>query len=368
MRKPVIRLSVVLFFLGIFALVGLVVRGVLAGPPTTPRPKDLTIAARTAAPPVADDHLVLPTERGLVGGNGIVEPAERETRIGAAVTGLVQTIAVKEGDPVAKDQVLVELDSSVEEAQMKTAEADVNAAIANLERTARGQRMEDRRAVSSDADAAKARAELSADTLVRTQKLFAGGASTEDELDRARRNADADHASYLAAEARNASAMSGRREDVSSMQAALAAARGKLEEAKATLARRTVLAPYAGEVLQVKARVGEYYNPPTSEPLLVLGDTSKLRVRIDLDERDIAKAHLGAAAFATADAFPGVRFPGKVVEIGRRMGRKNVRTDDPTERIDTKILEVVFELAKPDGLVPGLRVVGYVDSGGAPAN
>jgi HlyD family secretion protein len=36
--------------------------------------------------------------------------------------------------------------------------------------------------------------------------------------------------------------------------------------------------------------------------------------------------------------------PGKVVEVARRMGRKNVRTDDPTERIDTKILEVVLEL------------------------
>ena len=43
------------------------------------------------------------------------------------------------------------------------------------------------------------------------------------------------------------------------------------------------------------------------------------------------------------------------------MGRKNVRTDDPTERIDTKILEVVLELDEREGLFPGLRVVGYVD-------
>ena len=44
------------------------------------------------------------------------------------------------------------------------------------------------------------------------------------------------------------------------------------------------------------------------------------------------------------------------------MGRKNVRSDDPTERIDTKILEVVLELDEKDGLVPGLRVVAYVST------
>jgi HlyD family secretion protein len=44
------------------------------------------------------------------------------------------------------------------------------------------------------------------------------------------------------------------------------------------------------------------------------------------------------------------------------MGRKNVRSDDPTERIDTKILEVVCELDAKDGLVPGLRVTNFVDT------
>jgi HlyD family secretion protein len=44
------------------------------------------------------------------------------------------------------------------------------------------------------------------------------------------------------------------------------------------------------------------------------------------------------------------------------MGRKNLRTDDPTERIDTKILEVLVELERADRLVPGLRVLGYIEA------
>ena len=42
------------------------------------------------------------------------------------------------------------------------------------------------------------------------------------------------------------------------------------------------------------------------------------------------------------------------------MGRKNVRTDEPTERIDTRILEVVVELETRDALIVGQRVMGCV--------
>jgi HlyD family secretion protein len=61
-----------------------------------------------------------------------------------------------------------------------------------------------------------------------------------------------------------------------------------------------------------------------------------------------------------ADAYPGKDFHGKVRELGRRMGRKNVRSDDPAERNDTKILEVVLALDDPRGLVVGQRVTCYV--------
>lgn len=44
------------------------------------------------------------------------------------------------------------------------------------------------------------------------------------------------------------------------------------------------------------------------------------------------------------------------------MSRKNVQTDDPTERIDTKILEVLLELDDSGSLVPGLRVTGYIQA------
>jgi multidrug resistance efflux pump len=233
---------------------------------------------------------------------------------------------------------------------------------AALEKSIRGARAVDKEAAASDASSAKARADQSAVQLQRIEKLSGTGAATPEELDRARLTAAAEAASARAAEARARGVDEGfRSEDIATARAQVEAAEGKLEQARAALERRYVRAPFAGEILQVKSRIGEYYTPGTSEPLMVLGDTSKLRVRMDVDERDIGRVRTGAKGFATADSFPGKHFAGKVVEIGRRMGRKNIRTDDPVERIDTKVLEVVLELEQASGLVPGLRVSSFIE-------
>jgi multidrug resistance efflux pump len=216
-------------------------------------------------------------------------------------------------------------------------------------------------AIVADTEGARARAALSRDALERTEKLAKGGASTPDELDRARRQADSDQRALESSEAKKRAALAGSRsEDILQTRARVLASAARRDQAKAQLEQRTIRAPISGEILQLKFRAGEYYTPG-GDPLAVMGDTRILRVRMDVDERDIARVALGANAFATSSAFPGRRFPGKVVEIGKRMGRKNVRTDDPTERIDTKILEVVFQLDVPKGLLPGLRVTGYIE-------
>ncbi|HVY48185.1 MAG TPA: HlyD family efflux transporter periplasmic adaptor subunit [Minicystis sp.] len=359
-----IKWSTVLFGVMVALLLGLTVRNLAAGPSYDVRDKDKALARRDARSTDGKVDVKEPLVTGdVVGGNGIIEPRERETRVAAPTAGLVSAIRVDEGDHVKKGDVLAELDHGVEEAQVMAARADVAAAKANLERTLHGVRVEDREAARADASAAKARAELSRTALARAEQLIQSGAITKEELDQKRQTSEADAASAHAMDERYRSAANGsRQEDIAAARAELASAEGRLAQNEAALERRFVRAPYDGEVLQVKARVGEYDTPGASDPILVLGDTSKLRVRMDVDERDIGRVVLGAKAYALADAFPGQRFAGTVTEIGRRMGRKNVRTDDPTERIDTKILEVVIDLDAPKGLVPGLRVTSYVEA------
>jgi HlyD family secretion protein len=346
---------------GVFvvACLGSIAGAVLGGSPDDARPSDVKKAQRTAVSPSPVASLA-----GVVAGNGVVEPKGREVRLSAAVAGRVGEVHVTEGQMVTKGQLLVTLESGVEQAALAAAEAELAGAAAEASRTLRGLRQEDVDAVIEDARAAEARAEQSQNAAERTKALAAKGSATPDELDRAISAAAADKATAKAAAARMQAAMNGSRsEDVLSGRARAEAARARRDQARAALARMMINATDDGEVLQLKFRPGEYFVPGGAEPLVVVGDTRELYVRMDVDERDIARVKSGASAHVTADAFGDHSFDATIVEIGRRMGRKNVRTDDPTERKDTKILEVLLKLNDRGALVPGQRVVGYIVGG-----
>jgi HlyD family secretion protein len=352
-------------FLAFLAFCGFqVVKAATAAPLTIPIAKDAEKSERTAVSRVGGSDLkdpMPPLASDTIGGNGVVEPASRETKVAAQVSAVVEKVLVVEGQQVKANEVLVQLSNAVELAAVGAAEAEVAAERANFSRAARGLRVEDRDAVAAEAQAAQSRAELSSSVLVRTEQLAKSGASSTEELDRARRAAQTDAATFKAAESRlRAAAAGSRNEDISFARARVAAAEARVAQAKAALERLTIRAPLNGEVLQVKIRPGELYSFSGGEPLLVLGDTSKLHVRMDVDERDVARLKIGQAAFVRADAYGETRFTGRVLEIGRRFGRKNIRTDDPTEKNDIKILEVVIELDTHERLMPGQRVVSFI--------
>jgi HlyD family secretion protein len=363
-RRPLRWFTALVAPLATVGLVAVVARAYVAPSATDPRPADIEAAERTSIPAGGVDERMSAPEGEWIGGNGVVEPRGREVSVAGDASGRIVAMHVVEGDRIAKGAKLVELEHAVETAALDAAQADVDAARAELSRTLRGNRREDVRAAEAEAESARARAELSAGVLERLESVVAKGGATIDEVERARNQAAADEASVRQSEARrDASVRGSRREDVQAARARLAAAEARRDQAAATLATRFVVASSAGEVLQSKFRVGEYYQAGGAEPLFVVGDTTALHVRVDVDERDIANVRLGAKAIVRVPALPGRDLPGTVVEIGRRMGRKNIRTDDPVERNDTKILEVVVALSEPDGLVVGQRGMVYIDAG-----
>jgi HlyD family secretion protein len=361
MKLP-FRVSWIFLTAGGLFLASNIAKQLFGTPGSEVRAEDRITAEREIPVPGVDERTAAP-DGAWVGGNGVVEPADRETRVAGQVGGRVAKVAVQEGQKVEPGAVLVELETATEAANLASAAASVEQAQAALDRVLSGSRAEDIRAARADAAAAKARAEASGSTATRYDGLAKTEAVSADELERAKRQAEADQATRDAADARLAGLVAGsRREEIVEARARLKVAEAQRQIFQAAFDARTIRAPLAAEVLQVKVRAGEFW-APGGEPVVVLGDTNKLRARIDVEERDIGKLRPGVAAKVRASAFPGVDFPGKVVEIGRRMGRKNVRTDDPVERNDTKVLEVVLELEPTDKLVVGQRVMGYLDAG-----
>ncbi len=100
-------------------------------------------------------------------------------------------------------------------------------------------------------------------------------------------------------------------------------------------------------------------------PIYTLADSSVLRVRVDVDERDIARIRVGQRAWFTAGAYGEKKFWGRVVKVGQILGKKNIRSDEPTERVDQKILETLVDLEPGARLPIGLRLTSHlvVESG-----
>lgn len=76
-------------------------------------------------------------------------------------------------------------------------------------------------------------------------------------------------------------------------KAALARAEAEVAKIEVELDRLVVRALVAGRVLQVNVRPGEFVGTPANQPLVILGNTDRLHVRVDIDEYDIPRFHEG---------------------------------------------------------------------------
>ena len=139
-------------------------------------------------------------------------------------------------------------------------------------------------------------------------------------------------------------------------------ARAQLADAQAKYEKTLIKSPIDGTVLRKHHRNGESVSNSSTvpDPILTVGDKNVLRVRMDVDETDVNKVRVGQKAYVTADAYGDKKFWGHVVRVGEQLGPKNVRTDEPTERVDRKILETLVELDKGTELPVGLRVDTYI--------
>jgi hypothetical protein len=99
-----------------------------------------------------------------------------------------------------------------------------------------------------------------------------------------------------------------------------------------------------GEVLQLNVRLGQYAAFAWKEPMAVLGDIHRLHVRVDIDENDLPYFSTGSEAVATLKGRPRVRFPLNFVYVEPYVIPKQSLTGYNSERVDTRVLQVIYEL------------------------
>lgn len=299
----------------------------------------------------------------LIAGPGRVEPISEDIKLGSELSGKLKSVNVEEGDVIHRGQVLAVLENDDYRAQVLSAEAQVRAKEATLEKVLNGARTQERSEALSTVRAAEAVMENARSQMDRYQKLFSAGVVSREEAERYSREYNVAKAQYQeTVEHHSLVDDHARHEDQAFAQADVQLAQAQLQEARARYEKTLIKAPIDGTVLRKHHRSGESVSNSSTvpDPVLTIGDKGVLRVRMDVDETDVDRVHVGQKAYVTADAYGKQRFWGRVVRVGEQLGPKNVRTDEPTERVDVKILETLVELDKGVQLPVGLRVDTFV--------
>jgi HlyD family secretion protein len=294
-------------------------------------------------------------------GPGLVEPVSEEVRVSAQIGGRLDRVLVDEGDRVTAGQVLAIVDNRDYRARIESAQAELGIREAERRRVVNGARTQERQEAAAALAEAEAVLENARAEHVRRQNLLRErvvSRAEADDTERAERVAGARvEAARQRFELIDAEA---REEDRARADADVSLARARLDEARAMYEKTFIKAPIDGVILRRHRKAGESVSTQFDSPIVTMADDHVRRVRVDVDENDVARIAVGDAAYVTADAFGDHRFPGKVVRIGQLLGRKNVRTDEPTERVDTKVLETLVELENGRELPLGLRVQAFI--------
>lgn len=283
---------------------------------------DRALAAPDRTPPTA------PADLAIVAGAGVIEPASELIEVAAEVPGVVDQVFVAAGDRVAAGAPLFSVDSRAARASVQEAEARV-ARLRREAAAARTTRSVARRQYALYQAASDPRA-------VSRQEVITRAGAAED--------ADA---------------------QVAVADAAVREAEAQLNSARVTLARHTVRAPRPATVLRLRTRPGQYAPAgPSDEALVTLGDTDPLHVRIDIDENEIGRIALGRPATISPRGEAGRRVQAAFVRAEPLVVPKRSLTNEASERVDVRVLQLIYKLPSQEGWFVGQQVDGFVPARG----
>lgn len=293
---------------------------------------------------------------------GLLEPATDNLDIGSPINGVVVEVCVEPGQRVKKDDPLFRLDDRQTRADLAVRKAELASAQAELHRLQNTPR-------SEDVAVAKARireAEVNLDDAREDHRrnLKAGPlAITNETLSKGLTAFSRSQAKLEQAKAEFAQ-LRPWQEDIEVSKQNVAKARAAVQQAETELERLTVRAPVDADVLQVSVHVGETASMPGNRSLLVLGDLRRLRVRVNIDEHEIPRFDRSSPAYAMVIGHPELKYPLTFVRIDPYVIPKKSLTGDNHERVDTRVLQVIYEFVPPREalLFPGQQVTTFVEA------
>jgi HlyD family secretion protein len=355
----------------LFALAG---AGILAGLLAS-----YTMGKRRPAEPPVFNPAPNPFAQGIYA-NGIIESFQtngENINMFPEVTGTVTGILVREGDVVSAGQPLVKLDDSIQKATVLQLKAQADAALGALDELKAQPRKEVLAVAVAQVTSARASLKNVQDQLKRLLASYRLNRRSVSRLDLdnaknavqvAEKNLDVSTRQY---ELTKAGAWS---YDIVNQERTVESLTRQFEAANALLAQYTIRAPSSGVILAIRTAVGSYASPQGvfgtytqgQNPVVVMGGSeSVLQVRTYVDE--ILIPRLANAENLTGKMFirgTDVSVPLEFVRVEPYVTPKIQLSDQRQERVDVRVLPMIFKFDKPKGrgLYPGQLVDVYLAS------
>ncbi len=248
-----------------------------------------------------------------IGGRGIIESIDENVRVAPAVAGLVTEVPVRVGQNVKAGDILMRQDVREADAMVGAQEAEIVTLHAQIH----------------EAEVALADKR---DMWNRMEKLSATRVASEEEKQR----------TLFAAQSAEAL--------LESMKAKVASAQASLTRTKVQRDLLTTRASRDGRVLQVNTRAGEFAAPSDRDPMILLGQVDKLQLRVDIDEDNAPRVCEGMTTVAFIKGHRDQQIPLEFVRIEPFILPKKSLSGESNERVDTRVLQIIYRFARPEHL------------------
>ena len=248
----------------------------------------------------------------IIQASGKIRP-KTMVEVSASVSGKVMEVAVKEGDPVKKGQLLLRIDPKPFQTQVEQLEASIASA----------------RATADQVQASVKQSHLDRD---RSERLYEQKLVSLNDVEKTRTAVDIEEARARAAE-----------KDLLRLGA-------NLSEARHELTKVDVLSDIDGTVVVLNIEAGEnafvgaFNNPATT--LLSIADMRVIEAEVEVDETEAVRALPGQLAEVEVDAHPGWLFHGRVSEVGHSPLRLQTggEREGTAFKVKISVLDTILEV------------------------
>jgi RND family efflux transporter MFP subunit len=271
--------------------------------------------------------------------------AARQAELAFQVPGLIVSLPIKEGQRIAKGEVIAQLRQEDFQARLQTLQGQLDQSRAVLRGLLAGERPEERLRREAQVRAAEARLENARADHERNARLFRDGFIPQANFDQTLAAYNVAVEDLQSARQFLDKGMTAREEDIEAAKGQVYGLEGQVVEAQLRLQDATLLAPYDGVI--ARRFVEENQNVQAKQPVVQFQDVEEIEVVVDVPETimaaDLRTADIVEMSVSFSGA-PGLQFPVQVREIAQ--------VADPT----TQTFQVRVALQAPETvrILPGM--------------